>query len=330
MAHDSFRIVIWSMYNETIDSTWLDVLGLGLKIPPYFFECLLHRMYYSAKKAGDSSQYEPYLETRFLSTQHVSIGSAVGTLLNGSKSKSGGTRPVVLIAYLVSHYELAQMNLLAREPVQGLSLNLPNTTLHQSDSDSDWLDGTEFSKRLSAYYQKLILQSLAQECKFDLDDSLIFHICLLPLLKIDTLGIQVICREAWEALICLRRAAAPGHANVDEPERDRWYRTLAEHRFLLRRNLEDSQDGLQFFRAHVKQRSFAKWLETPQYLDIEEHVEGTVSIARRLESEIRDYMQILVGDLSIKESRRSIELSNSQILESKRGQFLMLILKLQI
>ncbi len=42
--------------------------------------------------------------------------------------------------------------------------------------------------------------------------------------------------------------------------------------------------------------------------------------ASRLETEIRDFLQLQTGELALQESRKSIELSNSQIEEAKRGQ----------
>ena len=47
--------------------------------------------------------------------------------------------------------------------------------------------------------------------------------------------------------------------------------------------------------------------------------DALISEARRLEAEIRDYLQFEVGDLSLRESKKSIELSVSQIQEAKRG-----------
>lgn len=40
---------------------------------------------------------------------------------------------------------------------------------------------------------------------------------------------------------------------------------------------------------------------------------------RRFESDVRDYLQLQVGNLALEESRRSIELVNSQIQEAKSG-----------
>ena len=42
-------------------------------------------------------------------------------------------------------------------------------------------------------------------------------------------------------------------------------------------------------------------------------------MARTKELEVRDYMQLQIGSLSISESRKSIQLSNQQMNEAKRG-----------
>ena len=63
--------------------------------------------------------------------------------------------------------------------------------------------------------------------------------------------------------------------------------------------------------------------ETPQNepsIAIEDELQQAHLEALRLETEIREYLQLQTGELALQESRKSIELSNSQIEEAKRGQ----------
>ena len=59
--------------------------------------------------------------------------------------------------------------------------------------------------------------------------------------------------------------------------------------------------------------------KSPAYLQIKQERDQIHDEARRLDTEVRDYLQLVVGNLSLEESRKSIELSNQQILEGKRG-----------
>lgn len=63
----------------------------------------------------------------------------------------------------------------------------------------------------------------------------------------------------------------------------------------------------------------SKLLEGPLYLDFLERRSGFVEEARRFESELRDYLQLEGSRLALEESKKSIELSNYQIQEGKRG-----------
>ncbi len=61
------------------------------------------------------------------------------------------------------------------------------------------------------------------------------------------------------------------------------------------------------------------WLERRSYRTTAAYSEFTTRVAKRLEAEVRDYMQLVVGVLSIEESRKSIQLSNTQLNEGKKG-----------
>ena len=56
------------------------------------------------------------------------------------------------------------------------------------------------------------------------------------------------------------------------------------------------------------------------FSEIENNRHWVLKEACRLETEIRDYLQVQAGHLALLESRKSTELSNYQIQESKRGQ----------
>ena len=59
--------------------------------------------------------------------------------------------------------------------------------------------------------------------------------------------------------------------------------------------------------------------ESSAYLKIKRETSQIHNEARHLDTEVRDYLQLIVGSLSLEESRKSIELSNHQLQEGKRG-----------
>ena len=54
------------------------------------------------------------------------------------------------------------------------------------------------------------------------------------------------------------------------------------------------------------------------YVQIKEEAQAVLDNASELEAEIRDWLQLQVGNLAVLESRKSIQLSNLQMEESKR------------
>ena len=101
---------------------------------------------------------------------------------------------------------------------------------------------------------------------------------------------------------------------------------LHQERFWLRRSVEDSNDGMNHFERYISAKDANYIPESSAYLEIKQETGQIHDEARRLDAEVRDYLQLVVGNLSLEESRKSIELSNNQItlsnnqiIEAKRG-----------
>ena len=91
-------------------------------------------------------------------------------------------------------------------------------------------------------------------------------------------------------------------------------------RLVLRHTLEKGENHVRQIFRYLCSDIDVDWSKEPSYVSIEADWKSLIEEARRLETEVRDYMQIQVGKLSLEESRRSIELSNIQIGESRSGQ----------
>ena len=96
-------------------------------------------------------------------------------------------------------------------------------------------------------------------------------------------------------------------------------RDLFDVRYLLRRLVEDSEQQYQQLRMFTRSQNTLERPLNEHSIEIEDQLQQAHLEAHRLEAEIRDYLQLQTGELSLQESRKSIELSSSQIEETKRG-----------
>ena len=94
---------------------------------------------------------------------------------------------------------------------------------------------------------------------------------------------------------------------------------LDRQRLKLRRTLEKAEDYVSDIFMYLGSEAHLDWSKERSYKGIQADWRRFIDEERRLEIEVRDYMQIQVGNLALEESRRSIELSNLQIQESKSG-----------
>ena len=86
----------------------------------------------------------------------------------------------------------------------------------------------------------------------------------------------------------------------------------------LRAVVEESEDDLSYLRRYVCSQISAKRILDKSWRKAEADLIQIHQEAGRLESQVRDYIQLQVGELALQESKKSIELSNQQIEEGKR------------
>ena len=96
---------------------------------------------------------------------------------------------------------------------------------------------------------------------------------------------------------------------------------LDMERLELRRITEVDENLLGQFSRCLGSEAQLELSEQPSYVAIVAELRSLIADARRLDAEVRDFKQIQVGDLALKESHKSIELSNAQIREAKSGKF---------
>ena len=88
----------------------------------------------------------------------------------------------------------------------------------------------------------------------------------------------------------------------------------------LRRRIEEFEDVMQDTLAGFSSLYGADWSHVYECERTIEYFVETINRARRFEAYVRDSCQAEMGQLSLAESKKSIELSNSQIEEGKRGE----------
>ena len=104
------------------------------------------------------------------------------------------------------------------------------------------------------------------------------------------------------------------HGKGDSPE------VMSTNRIELHRTIEDFEDVAQDALMGLRSLYGADWSQKYECESSLEYFTETINRARRLEAYVRDVCQAQTGQLSLEESRKSIELSFSQIEEGKRGE----------
>ena len=136
---------------------------------------------------------------------------------------------------------------------------------------------------------------------------------MLPLLSLDSFRVRVQYLRVRRIFLELQQEIQ--YAN------DQTTSQLHLERSKLREMVEDSEDSLNDVERYASSPDIHCSLSGLAYPQIKEDANRKYAEAQRLESQVRDYMQLEVGKLSLEESRKSVELSNHQILEGKRVQF---------
>ena len=169
----------------------------------------------------------------------------------------------------------------------------------------NWAPETFFSSH-HEHYTKLLHRVLDQKPETNRSATCLSYSSLLPILRFQGAFLQDYYRVAQAAFSQVKAT-------------DEYANGLDEKSFDLRRALEGFEDSVQVFTSYIINRGDENFLNSAEYRAAKKLWVSILPMARRLETEIRDHMQLMVAKLSITESRRSIELSDTQIREGKQG-----------
>lgn len=306
------RIVKWYIDIFELDLQMVNIIGLELRLEAAFLMALLQKLDIPEART-------PARETRFPYPEHHIIGSTVATFIQNGIANA----PMVLIAqtyhsrdHIVEGdcervLELLDIEARRRSPNKVLITSKPTTYGTISEL---------FCQRYFSHYQNNLSILLEHEPEA-FNDRRFFYTATRPLFKLASLELQIEYRETLVWLSTLRTENIEmerGSADKSR-RRDEIYNITETQRYDLRRAYEDLDSSQQTLKSYNAINGDTDYLSKNTHNSTTAEVDRTIHHARRLEVEVRDYMQLVVGALSIAESRKSIELSTSQIRESQKG-----------
>lgn len=312
------RIVRWSISRDCLPHpSMIETLGLGLRICSSFFETLLSIMNFEMRRLDGQ--------------ECVKIGDNVAVVTRNYRFEEGAP-PVVLVAGETDlesdyrdpsdiwerphtpHHEVVE-RVMSWEITGGM---LPCRSAIDKLSRSD----VEFVS--SSQYLNLVQKYVQDNNGIEAESDALPLIAMLPLLQLEVLHLRIQCETVKSELLGFQH-------RVEHP---RWYRpehtqelfqSMDNQRFWLRRRLEGLEESRIRFVKFIYLQNAEKWLKGRTWLSQDENITEVVTEARAKDAEARDYMQLQIGNLSILESRKSIELSTQQIDDAKRGKKFQLI-----
>ena len=260
----------------------LDFLGLGFQLDPK----LLRSIFASPRFA----RYNTSLDLDRYHSAHMTMGNIVVTT---SQPRLGPLKmPIVLVT--------GQINAELQHLLSEFDRIRPSPPF-ESTSFTKPACGTEFS----IIYQLLFNHLLDQNKRMGQKATTSSLMCFLPIVQMKILQWRRTCSEQREHLLL----------KYPEPKDS----SLYDRRARLRRKIDRMENDWCSFSRYIRTQHGHDWSKGQVFGNIEAEVKEVIADACRLEGQIRDHLQLEAGKLGLEESRKSIEMSNRQIEEAKRG-----------
>lgn len=289
------RIVLWE--TSELNTDLVDALGLGLKIHQRFFHVLL-----PTSASWSHFHVDPdRIKKRPLVPDVVVLENYVVTMAHSNLPVYSDATPVVLIAG-------KKFGAMSSEAQIDAMLRFRSVTVKNVSESLDKIPAwTKEYVRILQYD----LEKGRRSIESDMDLS------FRPLAPLQYLHIFTIRRHCSEVREKYKKFIDPSNVLAKRTSLEDLY----EMRVGLRRMVEDSEDNSEQLRRFMRSQQTLDVRQERSFITIEDDLKQSRLEARRLETEIRDCLQLQTGELALQESRKSIELSNLQIEEGKRGQF---------
>ena len=305
------RVLLWWSYDNYGEPRDLfEVCGLGLKIHPRFFEALIDR----ANKNSLDDRYkrglvQPSLPDDLFRSNYTVVGNHILTIARDYISGRADIPPILLIVgWSDGRDDCAWGDHSGNE----FDPDTPHSYKCEPDEVSHFQASVVESGRSrflrSRTYVRILDQLLKRSDSAATGNEHLLILSTLPLMHLDTLHMRANMRS-------LRRA------HIRDIENAEVANTVKRERNMLRRHIEDSETSSKNFATYAHSHEGGDLLRRQDFMIIEELWRNTLSQARLLETEVRDNLQLQASQLSLQESRKSIELSNQQIEENRRGSY---------
>ena len=304
------RIIVWLIPRSSrfLPLGLVDAIGLSLKIEPAIFANLLS-------------------SCRRLGPDYVVIGNSIATVAQNYIPNE--RVPPVLFVAKVDHgmTDFSSPTFALDEEHDSMVIEALTTELHGSITpcrtakdmrslESLAPNSSGYLDRLSNHVLLSILSKYVQKgAGVDAQNNGPLLNALVPLLHLEVFYLHAQCEITRRALLIAQSHSVEDLGAVKQSSHD----TLDRQRFGLRRKLEELKESRSHFVKFARSQNAPDWLKEQPWLSQEEEIIEMVTKARVVEAETRDYMQLQIGNLSIEESKKSIQLSNQQMSEAKRG-----------
>ncbi|KAL8826501.1 MAG: hypothetical protein Q9170_007377 [Blastenia crenularia] len=293
------QVLLWNISRVDdfgLQKPLVDFLGLRFRLDPQIFVAILNAV-------GNRDSQRRRLDRQ--DHTHVKVGHVIACGCYLGNQRDG--LPVVIIAG--SFNESAWTILL--DDASGQLRPCPSfshSTVPELYSEAIPCEG------INRYYRQMLLPLLERQHDCEGYSTCLPLLCILPLLQLDL----VVARSDGcflRQLFDVRQPMLHGDMIDDDNDDD----TLHQVRTRLRSRIADMEDGWCRYVKYVERRFHCSPLAVPICQVYEQELKQAIAEANRLESQVRDNMQLQAGRLALRESRKSIEMSNRQIEESKRG-----------
>ena len=284
-----------------------------LKIHPEFFGALLarHSVVNPSRHRYDGASWRKLIDAfdeRRIAPKSILLGRYLVTIARNYLSGVLDAPPVLVVFLLKNQWSNTPRPKSAKKPENSVKLlplwmqeyvRLLEVDLERRRGQSSGI--TELAIRSLTPLLQLYVSHFYDECDFMRTEYLDFT---LP---------QRIFR--YESAILNRSPRRRGTGKIKA------LNDLFEIRYELRRMVTKSED-LDYSHQlpnFIQSLMPCNKFQGEQLIEFDNQLQQAHLEAHRLETEIRDYLQLQNGELALQESRKSIELSNSQIEEAKRG-----------
>ena len=300
-AGAAVQILLWNT-TDYCNRHEVNALGLGLRISPHLDEVL-----YDGHRPSGS--------------KHIRIDGAFATIVHHYKPDKTDAIPVVLITSMILNSTIA--NAVQEEVDDIFAFQYPAVKtypFHRNEINSEQFEricGQMYVEHPT--YLRLLKWILEKEKVPALDVSGLTLTSLIPLLLLSIFAMRDLCENIGKDYRELQRVVDQ-ECGVLEASKERITSDLVRKQLQLRASVEESEDDLNRLPGYIRSETSTGRLLDDSWLEVEEKLKRTHQEARYLEAQIRDCLQLQVGEWALQESKKSIELSNRRIEEGKRGQ----------